>query len=172
MCVWMGTREPRSLANPQGVSIVTVAAYRLDVDSKPFAFTIGYAGRTLTEFVRLLVDSDVERVVDVRALPLSRRRGFSKSALSATLAEHGIEYVHIRRAGNPYRACKEDIERCLSLYACYLDDEPEVVVEVEGALQARRSALLCVEADPRDCHRSVIADRLRKRHPRRRISDL
>ena len=92
------------------------------------AFTVGYEGRTLDEFVQLLLAARVERVVDVRALPLSRRRGFSKTPLKCALAAQGIEYVHVRAAGNPYRNLRDDPERCLALYAEHLDEHPAVLV--------------------------------------------
>ncbi len=128
--------------------------------ARKVAYTIGYEGRSLDDFVARLQSAGVDRVVDVRALPLSRRRGFSKTALREHLAEHGIEYVHIRAAGNPYREFKKDPERCLALYAKHLDGEPGVLDEVEEALKGHCSALLCFEARHEDCHRSVIAARL------------
>ncbi len=78
-------------------------------------FTIGYEGRSLTEFVQLLVKNAITRVIDVRELPLSRRRGFSKTSLTEALAAHDIEYVHLRKAGNPYRDQRNDVEVCLGL---------------------------------------------------------
>ena len=64
-------------------------------------FTIGYEGATVPEFIAALQKAGVERVIDVRALPLSRRPGFSKSSLSAALEETGIEYVHLKALGTP-----------------------------------------------------------------------
>lgn len=123
-------------------------------------FTVGYAGRTVDEFITALHAAGVERVIDVRALPLSRRRGFSKTALGKALAEHDIEYVHVRAAGNPFRDQKDQIDKCLALYADHLDAHPEVLDEVVTAFDTRRSALLCVEAEHEHCHRSVIVSRL------------
>jgi uncharacterized protein (DUF488 family) len=128
--------------------------------SKTEAFSIGYAGKDPEMFVRLLKEACVELVVDVRALPLSRRRGFSKTALREHLEANGIEYLHLKCAGNPYRDQKNDIERCLALYSGYLDEEPDVLGEVGRALEGRRAALLCVEAEHEHCHRSILADRL------------
>ena len=64
-------------------------------------FTIGYEATTMAEFLATLTKAGVERVIDVRALPLSRRPGFSKSPLRAALAEAGIDYVHLRALGTP-----------------------------------------------------------------------
>ncbi len=64
-------------------------------------FTIGYEGSTVGDFLGALKAAGVERVIDVRALPLSRRPGFSKSPLKAALEEAGIEYVHLKALGTP-----------------------------------------------------------------------
>lgn len=135
-------------------------------------FTIGYAGRTITEFVRVLRDAGVDRVVDVRELPLSRKKGFSKTALAVALSKANIEYVHLRAAGNPFRDQKADVAKCLALYAGYVDEHAEVVEGVEAAVRGQRAALLCFEATADECHRGVIAARLRARDPRRQIRHL
>src|SRR5947209_8195011 len=64
-------------------------------------FTIGYEGTTVAEFIAALRQAGVERVIDVRALPLSRRPGFSKSPLKAALEGEGIEYLHLKALGTP-----------------------------------------------------------------------
>jgi len=134
-------------------------------------FTIGYAGKTLADFLAQLGAAGVTRVVDVRALPLSRKKGFSKAALAEALAAAGIEYVHVRAAGNPFREIKDDTERCLALYAGHLDAHPEVIAEVEEAVTGCNAALLCYEAAAAECHRSVLARRMVVARPRR-VEDL
>ena len=129
------------------------------------SFTLGYEGRTLEALVRELVGHGVDRVVDVRELPLSRRKGFSKTPLREALGEAGIEYVHLRVAGNPHRAVKSDIARCLALYREHLAANPEALDQVHDALVGRRAALLCVESDCLLCHRSILVERLRERAP-------
>jgi uncharacterized protein (DUF488 family) len=126
-------------------------------------FTIGYEGRTLDGFIAVLLEAGVERIVDVRELPLSRKRGFSKRALAQALAEHGIEYVHVRAGGNPHRELRHDIDRCLAAYREHLRANPAAIDEVMAALEGARSALLCVEHDHAVCHRSVLAARLARR---------
>src|SRR5215213_8895758 len=64
-------------------------------------FTIGYEGATMGEFLAALQSAGVERVIDVRAVPNSRRPGFSKTPLRNALAEVGIDYVHLRALGTP-----------------------------------------------------------------------
>ncbi|WP_437607328.1 DUF488 domain-containing protein [Sorangium sp. So ce834] len=135
-------------------------------------YTIGYAGRLLPDFLDALKEAGVDRVVDVRALPLSRRKGFSKTSLGQALTAAGIEYIHLRSAGNPYRDQKNEIERCLALYAGHLDENPHVVDEVETAITGHRAALLCFEAEACECHRSVLVARLLQKKPSSRVMHL
>lgn len=125
----------------------------------------------MEDFVAVLRAAKIDRVIDVRALPLSRRRGFSKSRLSESLANEGIEYVHLRIAGNPYRDQRANVAHCLALYRAHLERSPEVIASLLEATHGRRAALLCVERDAGDCHRSVLASMLVQR-ARVRISDL
>lgn len=125
-------------------------------------FTIGYEGTTMAEFLAALKEAGVKRVIDVRALPLSRRPGFSKSPLRAALEEVGIGYVHLKALGTPAdgrtaaRAGKQaDLER---IYAGQLE-LPEAIVQAEQMRELAvelPSALLCYERDPAGCHRSLL----------------
>ena len=127
-------------------------------------FTIGYEGATVGEFVDVLRKAGVERVIDVRALPLSRRPGFSKTPLRGALAEAGIEYVHLKALGTPAdgraaaRAGRHaDMAR---IYAGQLE-LPEAIAESGQMLalaEEKPSALLCFERDPSHCHRSLLLD--------------
>lgn len=125
-------------------------------------FTIGYEGATVAEFISALQNAGVERVIDVRALPNSRRPGFSKTPLRNALAEGGIDYVHLRALGTPAegraaaRAGRiEDLQR---IYAGQLE-LPEAMAAgaqmVELATE-KPSALLCYEREPSGCHRSLL----------------
>lgn len=122
--------------------------------------TIGYEGKSPQAFIDRLVASQVRRIVDVRQLPLSRRRGFSKTALSAQLAEAGIEYLHVRAAGNPFRHDAEPVEQLLARFRSYVSAAPSAITSLRQAVSGAPSALLCFEADPACCHRSVLADLL------------
>jgi uncharacterized protein (DUF488 family) len=127
-------------------------------------FTIGYEGTTVPEFIAALKTAGVERVIDVRALPLSRRPGFSKTALGAALGEADIEYVHLRALGTPAdgraaaRAGRHvDLER---IYAGQLE-LPEAMAQSAQMLELareRRTALLCMEREPAHCHRTLLLD--------------
>lgn len=124
--------------------------------------TIGYQGKTVEELIVRLKRARVNVLVDVRELPLSRRRGFSKTALRDALQAEGIAYVHLRAAGNPHRAQRAD---GLRLYAEHLERSPVIIDWVMAEIRGQRAALLCFEAQPGDCHRSVLAERLKVREP-------
>lgn len=135
-------------------------------------FTIGYEGRKPDEFLQTLQREGVKVVVDVRALPLSRRKGFSKTPLREALAREGIEYVHVRAAGNPFRAEKDDIAACLRHFSQHLSNHPEVIDEVEVVVEGRKAALLCMERDSKQCHRGVLARSMVRRLPTRELRHL
>ena len=122
----------------------------------PLIVSIGYEGRRLSDFVDLLRAWGVRRVLDIRELPLSRRPDFRKGALTRSLASAGIEYVHIRAAGNPFRKMKADTEACLRAYRGHLRRTPAVIPFVERSLGSEPVALLCFEREHDRCHRSVL----------------
>jgi len=125
-------------------------------------FSIGYEGAILGEFVAALRKAGIQRVIDVRALPNSRRPGFSKSQLRNALHEERIEYVHLRALGTPAdgRAAaragrRDDLER---IYAGQLE-LPEAIAQGAQMLDLaaeKPSALLCYERDPAGCHRTLL----------------
>jgi uncharacterized protein (DUF488 family) len=138
-------------------------------------FTIGYESATVAEFLAALRHAGVERVIDVRAVPNSRRPGFSKNLLRNELSEVGIDYVHLRALGTPAdgraaaRAGRtEDLKR---IYAGQLE-LPEAIAESAQMLDLARekpSALLCYERDPAGCHRTLL---LRSAAPDAEVIDL
>ncbi len=125
-------------------------------------FTIGYEGTTVAEFINALRKAGVRRLIDVRALPLSRRPGFSKTALRGAVEEAGIEYVHLKALGTPpdgraaARAGRHaDLER---IYTGQLE-LPEAIAQSALMLALANevpSALLCMEREPAHCHRSLL----------------
>jgi len=125
-------------------------------------YTIGYEGATMEEFLSALRTAGVARVIDVRALPLSRRPGFSKSPLAASLKEAGIEYVHLKALGTPKAgrdaAKKGDVATLEAVYAGQLAlPEAQAQAAQMLALAAEMpSALLCFERDPAHCHRTLL----------------
>ncbi len=125
-------------------------------------WTIGYEGATMAEFLAALTRAGVEQVIDVRALPLSRRPGFSKSSLAASLKEAGIDYVHLKALGTPKAgrdaAKKGDRATLKAVYDVQLElPEAQAQATTMRALAGeKRSALLCYERDPGCCHRTLL----------------
>jgi uncharacterized protein (DUF488 family) len=131
--------------------------------------TIGYERATLDQVIERLRGAGVEVVIDVRAIAGSRRAGFSKTVLSASLAEAGIGYRHLRGLGTPKpgrQAARAG--RSAEMHAIYHEHlkTPEAQLALEEASEiatAQRAALLCLEADVRQCHRAIVADLIRER---------
>jgi uncharacterized protein (DUF488 family) len=125
-------------------------------------FTIGYEGATQDAFVAALQAAGVERVIDVRAVPLSRKPGFSKNVLAGGLREAGIDYVHLKALGTPPEgreaARKGNHTGLERVYAGQLD-LPEAMVQAQQMIELateKPSALLCFERDPGICHRTLL----------------
>jgi len=125
-------------------------------------FTIGYEKATQPELIAALQAAGVRRLIDVRAVPLSRRPGFSKNILKNGLAEAGIDYVHLKALGTPAEGREAarkgrhaELER---IYAGQLE-LPEAIVagaEMRELAAEKPSALLCYERDPSGCHRTLL----------------
>jgi len=135
-------------------------------------YTIGYQGATMQAFLAALTAARVELLVDVRAVASSRRPGFSKTALAANLDGAGIKYLHLRGLGTPadgraaVRAGRPAEMR--RIYAAHLETDVarEQLDELTDLVRAgQRIALLCFEADPEHCHRSIVASELGTRIP-------
>lgn len=125
-------------------------------------YTIGYEGATMDEFLAALKAAGVERVIDVRALPLSRRPGFSKSTLAASLNDVGIDYVHLKALGTPKEgrdaAKKGDVMTLERVYESQLQlpEAQAQAARMRSLAAEKRSALLCFERDPCHCHRTLL----------------
>jgi len=138
---------------------------------QPQALWVGSVGyeryKDNAGFARLLHDAGVECLVDVRELPISRRRGYAKTALCQAMAAVGIDYVHVRALGNPkpFRSLYKSgrVAEGRARYEQHLLTEcREALGQLVPLLRERPSALMCVEHDPTTCHRTVILDALRE----------
>ena len=123
-------------------------------------------------FLRTLQQAGVALLVDVRAVASSRRPGFSKSRLAGNLAEQGIGYVHLRDLGTPAagRAAARSgaHARMRSIFRRHLasHEAQAGLNELEELVRGgRRVCLLCFEADPAHCHRTLVAEALAERLP-------
>jgi uncharacterized protein (DUF488 family) len=130
--------------------------------------TIGYEGLAPDAFLRQLRDAGIRRVIDVRALANSRRPGFAKRALTASLVAAGIEYVHVPALGTP-AAGREAVRsgrlsEFRAIFAAHLaGDQAQAALAMVAAQAAERpSCLLCLEAQPSHCHRTLVAAAMSK----------
>lgn len=130
-------------------------------------FTIGYEGRDIDDFVIRLKDYHITRLIDVRELPLSRKRGFSKSVLSARLESENIQYVHIRSLGSPSDIRHQlkgdhDYERFFEAIDHYLDENEPSLLEAYRLIKDGLSCIMCFERKPEMCHRSAVVQKIKE----------
>lgn len=128
--------------------------------------TIGYEAETQARVIDRLKQAGVEVLVDVRAIAASRRAGFSKTLLAASLADAGIDYVHLRALGTPKAgrdaARKGRVAEMRRIFNDHLA-EPAAQLDLAKAVEiagSRKAALLCYEHDASCCHRAIVADRI------------
>jgi uncharacterized protein (DUF488 family) len=134
----------------------------------PLVLTVGHSTRPIAGFVALLEAHGVQRVVDVRTVPKSRRNPqFGQDVLPGSLAAAGIGYTHLPALGGLRRARPDSPNmgwRNASFrgYADYMQTPPfaAALQEVIALGRKERIALMCAEAVPWRCHRSLIADAL------------
>jgi uncharacterized protein (DUF488 family) len=125
-------------------------------------FTFGYEGLTIDAFISRLKETGVDLIVDVRELPLSRKKGFSKTAFRQALAQAGIGYEHHPALGCPrpvrdrYKADR-DWQAYTRGFMAHLSTQVDAVAALAAAALKRRVCLVCFEADATFCHRSYVA---------------
>jgi uncharacterized protein (DUF488 family) len=135
----------------------------------PRLATIGYEMATQAQVIEALKEAGVKTVIDVRAIAASRRAGFSKTLLGASLNAAGIAYVHLRPLGTPKpgrdAARKGHVAEMRRIFEDHLA-EPEGQLALAEATEISReapTALLCFEADAAGCHRRIVAEEIRLR---------
>jgi len=131
--------------------------------------TIGYESDTQGAVIDKLKAAGVDIVIDVRAVASSRRAGFSKTLLAASLNEAGIGYLHLRDLGTP-KAGREAaragrIGEMTQIYEAHLAEPAAqlALAQATAVAKERHAALLCYEADAAGCHRRIVADLIRER---------
>lgn len=125
-------------------------------------YTFGYEGLTLEAFIERLLHARVQLIVDVRELPLSRKKGFSKTAFRDALAATGIAYEHRPALGCPrpvrdrYRA-DGDWQAYTHSFLAYLSSQKAEIDDLSRSVRAQQACLVCYEADFLLCHRTYVA---------------
>ena len=135
-------------------------------------FTIGYEQAKPVAVLNELKRAKIDLLVDTRAVAASRRPGFSKRQLAASLDEIGIGYIHLQKLGTPAEgraaARDGDFDRLWRIYDKHIKKaEPQDALDELTTLikSGKRVALLCYCRDPKHCHRSRIVANVRKRVP-------
>jgi len=126
-------------------------------------FTIGYEGRDIDEFIDYLLEYNIQRIIDVREVPLSRKAGFSKTVLKKRLSENGIDYIHFKELGSPSYLRKKlyqdkDFNYFFKEYEKHLESCKDELKKVYEVIGERLSCLLCFEKNHSKCHRRSVAD--------------
>ncbi|SDB64323.1 DUF488 domain-containing protein [Belnapia rosea] len=127
-------------------------------------FTIGYEETVPGRLIETLHGAGVSTLVDVRALANSRKPGFAKTALSAALAEAGIGYEHVKALGTPaegraaVRAGRPaEMRRIFGAHLAGLEAQA-ALAGLANRVARETICLLCLEADPAQCHRTLVAE--------------
>lgn len=133
----------------------------------PQLFTIGYEGKTLEQYINLLIINDVHLLCDVRKNAYSQKYGFSKSQLEKACVGVGIKYVHIPQLGieSEFRQDLRSQKDYDNLFEFYeentLKQNQEYLLKVRGLIDSeKRIALTCFEHNPKECHRARVAKHL------------
>lgn len=131
--------------------------------------TIGYEGADIDGLLATLKAAGVTRLVDVRAVAASRKKGFSKRALAERLAGAGVEYCHLVALGDPKpgREAARAGHHALfqRIYGAHLATPAaqDALDEATALVRERRACLLCFERAPETCHRAIVATALADR---------
>ncbi len=153
------------------IKIGKISYWNFENDS---VYTIGYEGYTIEKFIKKLKDSNIQQLIDVREIALSRKNGFSKSILKLELNKAGIKYEHLEKLGSPRdirhklkdsKMSLEDYKIFFEEYKKHINDEDVMqnISIIEGLAKRRKSVIMCFERDYKICHRSIIAEELKRR---------
>jgi len=127
-------------------------------------YTIGYESSSLDDFIATLLAAKVSKLIDVRDFPGSRRKGFSKTALSIALNEVDIEYIHLKGLGDPKEG--RDASRAgefgkfEKIYLKHMQTS-QAKTDLERAVtisQQGNACLMCYERSHQHCHRKYVAE--------------
>ncbi len=146
---------------------MAVKRTRLTADDSPLLFTIGYSGRTPKALMNALRAAGVAQLLDVRSVPRSRKPGFSGKALRASAEAEGLAYVHLPQLGAPRELLDRkkggaEFADIAPAYTKHLSGQRSALREAASLARKTPSALLCLEKDPSECHRGILAKRLAK----------
>ena len=130
-------------------------------------FTVGYEGVDIDNFIIYLKDNAINCLLDVREIPLSRKRGFSKTALSERLNQESISYVHFKELGSPKpirEKLKADHDYSFFFEKVdeYLTDKIETIENAYHYIRENTCCLMCFEHLVATCHRKIVARKIKE----------
>lgn len=136
------------------------------VESGTEVMTIGYEGSDIDSFLDRLANAGVETIVDVRELPLSRKKGFSKNSLREAAAKIGLHYVHLKPLGDPKEgrlaARSGDYQLFERIFKAHMQtaEAQEALTRLSEIVENTRACLLCFEKNHEGCHRHIVVHQL------------
>lgn len=135
-------------------------------DARNVIFTIGYQDKSLDVFIECLRGACVDVFIDVRELPLSRKRGFSKTQLTLRADREDFTYIHCKALGSPreirHRLQKNrDYDAFFSSYHSYIQKQRDTLEQLLPVIESQRCCLMCYERDVQLCHRLIVAQELK-----------
>ncbi|MBN1804164.1 MAG: DUF488 domain-containing protein [Sedimentisphaerales bacterium] len=130
-------------------------------------YTIGYEGLDINSFVKTLQDEAINCILDVRELPLSRKKGFSKNSLADKLNEKNINYIHFKELGSPsdLRKILKETKNYSTFFkkmSQYIDSNSDVIHRAHEYVLNNTCCLMCFEKYHYQCHRSIVAKKIKK----------
>jgi uncharacterized protein (DUF488 family) len=129
-------------------------------------FTVGYEATTQASVIAALRAAGVKHLIDVRAVPQSRKPGLSKRLLCASVEAAGMHYTHLRALGTP-KAGRDavrhgDVGAMRRIFAAHMEgaEAQAALAQAAAIAQDEPACLLCFERDPAHCHRAILAEML------------
>jgi uncharacterized protein (DUF488 family) len=129
-------------------------------------FTMGYEGISIENFIDNLKANNINCIIDVRALPLSRKPGFSKTQLAGRLNHIKIQYIHLPELGSP-KDIRDELKSTRNYTAFFKKMEKYLAGKKDAIRQAynhvinTRCCLLCFERFADQCHRKIVAEKIK-----------
>ena len=133
-------------------------------------FTIGYEGKDINSFIQILKKNKIKLLIDVREIPLSRKKGFSKNQLNYYVNKEGIKYLHIKELGTPSKIrhkfyINRNFEYFSREYKKCIKNNMEYLKQLITYIQNKKSCIMCFEKDFNFCHRKIISQEIKKTFP-------
>ena len=130
-------------------------------------YTIGYESKSIDDLISQLKSHDISTLVDVREIPISRKKGFSKTVFSEYLNKNGIEYIHLKKLGSPKNIRKElkqnkDYFSFFEKYLEYIQLHKNIINDLYKIILEKNCCIMCYENLPFKCHRKIICDEIEK----------